>query len=278
LTDLLRQELGFEGVIFTDALEMRALRDRYTLPESAVLSKAAGADVVLPMGSLQEQRDVAQALGSTVEEGQLQIDLFECTAIRLKKLRQRYRITHDLPPFREPDPGLAAQALDITRRSITLVGDGSVLPLPRTTRLLVINCVMFAFSAVDEMFDHGAQLEQLIGQAFPDARMVTLGAEPSTSDIAEARVLSAEHERTLLLTRNAVLLPQQVALAQALIDGDTPLIHAALRSPYDAQAIAAPTTLLTYTDLPQSLEALVDVLVGRIEATGTLPITLSSRG
>jgi len=275
LTDLLRHELGFDGVIFTDALEMRALRDRYTLAESAVLSKAAGADVVLPMGSLEEQREVADALRTAVDDGRLQPELFESTARRLDVLRVQYRMTHDLPPFLQPDPTLAAQALDITRRSVTLLGDRSTLPLPTATRLLVANCVVFAFSAADEMLDHGAQLEQLIHEAFPAARMLTLGAEPSASDIAQAHALSAEYDCTLLLTRNAVLLPGQVALAQALIDGDTPLIHAALRSPYDAQMIGAQTALLTYTDLPQSLEALVNVLAGQIEATGTLPVTLA---
>ncbi len=273
LTDLLRHELGFDGVIFTDALEMRALRDRYTLPASAVLSKAAGADVVLPIGSLEEQRDVAHALIAAVEAGQVPLAAFEDTARRLDTLRQRYGITHDLPPFAEPDPALDAQALAVARRSITLLGDRSTLPLPAATRLLVINCVVFAFSAADEALDHGARLEQLIGQAFPTARMLTLGAEPSASDIAQARALSDEYECTLLLTRNAVLLPGQVALARALIDGDTPLVHAAVRSPYDAQATGAQTALLTYGDLPQSLEALVDVLAGRSEAKGTLPVT-----
>jgi hypothetical protein len=46
-----------------------------------------------------------------------------------------------------------------------------------------------------------------------------------------------------------------------------------VRSPYDAQATGAQTALLTYGDLPQSLEALVDVLAGRSEAKGTLPVT-----
>lgn len=272
LTDLLRDELGFPGVIYTDALEMRALRDRYTPAESAVLSKAAGADVVLPMGTLAEQRDVADAFRAAVEDGRLQIDLFECTAMRLRKLRAEYNVTHDLPPFTEPDEALAAQVLDITRRSVTLLGDKHLLPLPRTTRLLVVNCVVLAFSPADEMLDYGAQLERLIHQAFPHARILTLGAEPTTSEIADGQALSAEHDYTLLLTRNGVLLGQQITLGQTLAAQNTPLIHAALRLPYDVQTIKAQTSLLTYGDLPHSLEALVDVLAGQSEATGTLPV------
>jgi len=276
LTDLLRHELGFDGVIFTDALEMRALRDRYTLAESAVLSKAAGADVVLPMGLLDEQREVADVLCAAVEDGRLQIDLFECTALRLKKLRAQYRMTHELPPFAEPDGALAVQVLDITRRSMTLLGDRSALPLPRATHLLVIDCMVLFFSAVDEAIEHITVFEQQVREAFPHTHTLRLGAEPTASEIADAQALSAEHECTLLLTRNAVLLPQQIALGQALAQGNTPLIHAALRVPYDAQAIGAPTSLLTYGDLPQSLEALVDVVAGRIEATGMLPGSLSA--
>jgi beta-N-acetylhexosaminidase len=275
LTDLLRHKLGFDGVIFTDALEMRALRDRYTLAESAVLSKAAGADVVLPMGPLDEQREVADALRAAVDEGRLPLDLFECTAMRLKKLRQQYQMTHELLPFAEPDQALVAQALDITRRSITLLGDQSVLPLPRTTRLLVVDCMLLFFSAVDEGIEHMALFEQRIRNAFSHAHTLRLGADPTASEIADAQALSTEYDCTLLLTRNAVLLPQQIALGQALAQGNTPLIHAALRIPYDAQAIKARTSLLTYGDLPQSLEALVEVLAGETNATGTLPVVLT---
>ncbi len=275
LTDLLRSELGFDGVIYTDALEMRALRDRYTLAESSVLSKAAGADVVLPLGPLDEQREAVDALCAALEDGRLQSDMFESTVRRLDRLRAQYQMTHQLPPYVEPDEALAAQALDITRRSITLLGDASMLPLPRSTRLLVIDCMVLYFSAVDEGIAHAALFEQRIRNAFPHTHLLRLGAEPTTSEIGDAQVLSADHDHTLLLTRNGVLLLPQIALGQALVQGNTPLIHAALRIPYDVQAIKAQTSLLTYGDLPQSLEALVEVLAGEIKATGTLPVILA---
>ena len=62
LTELLRSELGFEGVIFTDALNMRAIADRYGATEAAIMAKAAGADVLLPLGHLAGQVAVVKAL------------------------------------------------------------------------------------------------------------------------------------------------------------------------------------------------------------------------
>ncbi|HUB40246.1 MAG TPA: glycoside hydrolase family 3 N-terminal domain-containing protein [Streptosporangiaceae bacterium] len=89
LTDLLRGELGFTGVIVSDALEMRAVADRYGIPEAAVQAVIAGTDL-LCLGRDQDQLSllaVKTALIAAVRSGRLPGERLEEAAARVAELR-----------------------------------------------------------------------------------------------------------------------------------------------------------------------------------------------
>lgn len=275
LTDLLRHELGFDGVVFTDALNMRAIADRYGIGEAAISAKSAGADVMLPCGPLTPQIEAAEQLVRALEEGRLASDPFTATARRLDRLRKDYAIGYDLPAYGDPDDELHAQALEIARRSITVLEAGNVLPLLPSTRLLLIDCMLPRFSQAEEALERAELLRGLMQSAFPNMVALTLGSTPETDQVRQALELAERCEATVFVTRNASLIPAQGQLAKAFADVSTPLIHVAARSPYDAGVVpSAAVTLLTYGDPVVSLEALVDVLAGRTTAQGTLPVEL----
>jgi beta-N-acetylhexosaminidase len=71
LTGLLRQELGFSGVIVSDDLEMKAIVDRYSLEEAAVQGALAGVDLFLVCHKAERQRQVIDALVQAVKSGRL---------------------------------------------------------------------------------------------------------------------------------------------------------------------------------------------------------------
>ena len=71
LTGLLREELGFDGLIITDDLEMRGVADKWGAPEAAVLAVEAGADILLCCHEWQTQRAVHAALTAAVQTGRL---------------------------------------------------------------------------------------------------------------------------------------------------------------------------------------------------------------
>lgn len=62
LTRMLRQQLGFEGVIITDDMQMRALSDQYKLEDAAILAIAAGADIILVGNNLAYDPDAARRI------------------------------------------------------------------------------------------------------------------------------------------------------------------------------------------------------------------------
>jgi len=71
LTGLLRQQLGFNGLIITDCLEMRAVVDRWGTAQAALLAVQAGADIVLACHTLERQREIYNSLLSAARSGEL---------------------------------------------------------------------------------------------------------------------------------------------------------------------------------------------------------------
>jgi beta-N-acetylhexosaminidase len=276
LTDLLRAELGYDGLVFTDALEMRAIADSYGPFEAALLSKAAGADVLLPLGPLDEQVAAGRALLAAVQDGRLSHESFAATARRLDMLRAAYGISHALPPFEPPAPELRSAALDLARRSVTLVRDQGALPLRPELRLALIDCLLPRGSNADEALERADLLRALITAICPATTSLTVRPTPTDDELAQALALTADCDAVLLVTRSALLIEAQARLAQSLARTGRPLIHVAARNPYDATLLPEATaTLLTYGDPELSLEALADVLAGRVAATGAPPADLA---
>ncbi len=89
LTGLLRGELGFTGVIVSDALEMRATRDMFGIPRAAVLAVAAGTDLLClgRDGTEDDYLAVREALVAAVRDGTLDGARLEDAADRVARLR-----------------------------------------------------------------------------------------------------------------------------------------------------------------------------------------------
>jgi beta-N-acetylhexosaminidase len=265
-------------VIFTDALNMQAIAAMYPASTAARMAKAAGADVVLPLGTLDEQIAVAAALCDAVAAGELPVAAFEATAHRLDALRRAYNITSAVPPFAAPDAMLYDEALTIARKSITVVHGSDVLPLAPHTRLALIDCLLPRFSLVEEAYARAETLNGLVSRGFPNVRAMTVGAEPTDGDVDRALALARQSDAVLLITRNAALSAERTRFVQALSASPTPVIHVAAGLPYDAGLLgSAAATVLTYGDPDVSLAALVDVVAGAATPQGRAPVTLSRR-
>lgn len=90
LTDLLRHELGFEGVTMTDDMEMRAILDHGTVGEASVRALQAGADMVL-LGHQQERQTAAvSAIEHALDRGELSLDTLTASVDRIHALKRKH--------------------------------------------------------------------------------------------------------------------------------------------------------------------------------------------
>jgi beta-N-acetylhexosaminidase len=94
VAEMLRDELGFDGVIFTDDLEMKAIAARYALGDAAVQAIAAGCDGLLVCsGNVETQAAVLEALVHAVEDGRLPWKRVEDALARHRRAKEHFLAT-----------------------------------------------------------------------------------------------------------------------------------------------------------------------------------------
>ncbi len=130
LTGLLREELGFDGLIVTDALVMEAIAGRYGASEAAVLALEAGADLVLMPGDAEGAID---AIVAAVRDGRLPLERLEASLMRRQRALERCadgRGDHGASDAQAPlgalsngpSPADQALALELVKRSLVSQG------------------------------------------------------------------------------------------------------------------------------------------------------------
>ncbi|MGC4044091.1 MAG: beta-N-acetylhexosaminidase [Armatimonas sp.] len=99
LTGLLREKLGFDGVIVTDCLEMKAVADHWGVARAAVLAAKAGADLLLICHTWERQKEAFDALKSAVESGELSETQIDASVARIQKLKASLKPAPEFDAF-----------------------------------------------------------------------------------------------------------------------------------------------------------------------------------
>ena len=77
LTDVLRKQIGFKGLIITDGMEMNAIKDYYGIGKGCVMALNAGCDILLLCHEYDEQKVAFETVKKAVDEGRLSIELLK---------------------------------------------------------------------------------------------------------------------------------------------------------------------------------------------------------
>ena len=267
LTDLLRNELGFDGLLITDDMEMKAIDDRYRSGEAAVMAVEAGADIVMVLWSPTKQLEVFNALLSAVNSGRISQDRLDQSLERiLKSKAAAFDRRYVDPDAVEETVGTDAHqqlAQTIASRAITLVRNrDNLLPLklePETTVL-----ILSASLTLSESFK----------AHHPNTVEATIPQKPEVESILPQLIVQAENADVVIA---GIMNNEQAAFIQQISLGTTtPIIVIALGSPYTLQRCpAASASLAAYDSHKASVSAAVEVIVGTREAQGKLPVQLS---
>ncbi|ANE48208.1 beta-glucosidase [Paenibacillus swuensis] len=277
LTGLLREELGFAGVIMTDCMEMKAIADHYGTVHAAVMAVEAGADLVLISHSLELQAGAAAALVEAVRSGRISEERIDQSVERLLALKAKRALAAEPGDFSRivntPEHRSAAERF--SEASITLVKDtAGLLPLAAKPTL-VLTVEPAAVSLVDESYGERATLGSALAAEGIDVRERVIPLTKAGELTQEMLKEAGWYEQIVVGTYNAHLHPDQVSLVRALLAlGKQPVV-AALRNPYDLQAYAdVPAYVCLYESRPLALQSAAKLMSGALVPQGKLPVTI----
>ncbi|MGA8977736.1 MAG: glycoside hydrolase family 3 protein [Pedococcus sp.] len=280
MTGLLRDELGYQGVIITDSLAMQGVRDLYGDPEVAVRALSAGVDQLLMTPAMD---DAYAAVIDAVRSGRISRADLDAKVRRVLELKVNRGIVSD--PYADPaalddvvgTPEHLATATAVTDRTTTLVkNDDKTLPLAaQGSKVLVTGWgVTTTKTLAAGLTDRGAS-----------TTVKETGSSPTDAQIAAAVAAAQSQDAVVVTTMKAwdtkVTDPRagQQKLVKQLLATGKPVVVVATRDPYDiAYLTQAPTYLATYSYSPVAIESAVRVITGEVAPTGKLPVDIPVAG
>jgi beta-N-acetylhexosaminidase len=277
--DFIRDEMGFDGVVITDALDMGAITQGAGQIVDVIAALRAGVDLLLLMPGREEQERLYGGLLLAYTRGLIDDSHLTTSVARIAALQ---RWAGDQP---QPDLSVVGCAehraleAELARRSITLVRDAAgLLPLAPEpgARIAALMPQPQDLTPADTSSMVAPALAEALRAYHPQVDEFIFSQRPDAAEIAALRDRVRDYDLLVLGTINTLLQPEQAALARELLGMDVPAVTVALRTPYDLTTYPqAATHLCTYSIQPASLQALAAVLFGQGTAEGQLPVQVS---
>ncbi len=280
LHDLLRNELGFAGVLISDASGMIGLTTRVPSEERVVQCIKAGLDVYLRGEPVADFERLLQA----VKEGRLSEERVWDGARRVLELKARLNLHRDAfgPKPSEADKrsyGQAAQAM--ADKSITVLRGGDQFPIDLQAGCRVLTVTIGTSSQFNRFMpprELAAFDEELRGRGFQVEHLLNPGDEELLAKAAEADVVFMN----LLMVPYMVLGTMQNLVGhlghwrwRSLFMDHPQVCHTAFGNPYVLHEMPhLPNLLAAFGDSAVSQRAAVKVWLGEIEAQGDCPVQL----
>lgn len=282
---ILRKEFGFDGLVFTDALQMGAVADRYEPGEAVVRAIEAGCDVALcPV----DTKRAHGALLDALKGGRLTRERLDQSVRRIL----RAKAWCGLPGEREVSldgvwnvvgsPGHTSTARDLFERAVTLVRDPRGL-LPVAGNKRVVGIIL-----KDSVPVWAHVLREPAGLPFSREmvaryRARVIESSPEAADIGQIIEVARDAEVALVaICARVAAYKGSVALAhahakvlRALDEANVPVVASVFGNPYVLPHLPERATiLLTFESAVESEEAAVRVIAGEAPARGRSPVNL----
>ena len=284
INELLRGHLGFSGLVVTDGMTMQGVTDHFSPAEAAIRAIEAGVDVILVPA------DLAQAyngLLGAVKSGRISKARLDESVRRVLAAkawvgidRQRLVNVEDIISIVAP-PQSEKIADSMFSAAVTLLrNSGNVLPLRQTSKVHIVTVtdepnlqIGDALRDVLEPKVQSAALSHLWNESSPDA-INRIGGEIQTADVVVLGIyLSVGSWKGQL-----GFSPELQKFFDGIASLKKPMVTIAFGDPYVIEKL--PTTnviLVTYTGVRKAEETVGNVLLGKAEVNGKLPVTIPGK-
>jgi beta-N-acetylhexosaminidase len=277
--DELRRRLGFEGLVFTDALNMGGVTRNYSVSEASILALLAGADVLLqPPGHPAVIDNVVAAVqagripAARIDEAVRRV----LTAKAAAGLHRGARVDASAVASRVGSDAHRQLARQVAQRSITLVRDGkNLVPLRRGARVLHVTYTETgrgpSGGTLNSGLAAGVTVEHVrVGPSTPAATFASLRQRAAAADVVVASVVIAPFQYRALGVRGGF-----GPFVEGLAAAGRPVVAVSLGSPYLMESFpSVPAYLLGWSNAGVSESAAARALLGTAPIGGRMPVSL----
>ncbi|HEX8395928.1 MAG TPA: glycoside hydrolase family 3 N-terminal domain-containing protein [Pyrinomonadaceae bacterium] len=282
-TDILRKELGFNGIVTTDAMEMGAIKKTYSDEKSVVMAVKAGADIVLLPS---DARKTIDAIEAAVKSGELTEERINESVRRLLSAKYRLGLTQnrlvDLAKVNQlmEKPENVREANQTAEKSITLLRNGDNI-LPMTAEKA--SKTLFVIIAADDEPIEGVALMPEIARRAPRAKIIRLDPRTVSEEYGAAVKQAADYDAIVIAPfvkraalKGTVALPEnQTNFVRQMLSLNKPVAVIAFGSPYlIRQFPEAKNYVAAYAIEEVAQTAAARAMFGEVPFTGKLPVSV----
>jgi beta-N-acetylhexosaminidase len=284
VTDFLRGELGFKGVVTTDNMMMGGILKQYELSEACVMALIAGNDLVLCRDESPIRLKILQSVKQAIKERRLPVKEVDEKVRRILGMRWDMGLAKDgglvnakraaLPIG---DAKVVSAARDAAERSVLVMWDrAKALPLSLKKKVLLVEQIFPTHQAANNMYCHPGLLWEEMCAISPNVGSIEIANVPSEADKARLRRRLEQDQYDAIVTTNyyyhkaASAIPDVVEMCRKT---GKPVIVVS-NTPYEFGADTDyPTVLACFQPGGrENLRAVAQIVFGKLKATGKLPV------
>ena len=278
VTGLLREEIGYDGLVVTDSLTMKAVFDNFSLEEIVYYSMNSGCDILLLCGArdIKMQKEFAQIAVRLAKEGKIPMEHIDECVERILRYKEQFNVGTMPNSFEDiKDEINDAKAVKFTHQvseeSITeIVNKNALYPLKEGEKILIVFPKIKVVTLVE---DENKNLMSLFDFMDIPTNRFYVSIDPTEEEAKSLLDVVDEYDKVVYCSYNACFNKSQADLINAI--DQNKLIVCAIRTPYDLRVLPnVQAYLCSYEATPLSLASLAKVLTGKIKANGKLPVTI----
>lgn len=269
ITGILKEKIGFQGLVLSDCMEMDAIRKYYGTAKGVAAAMAAGVDMVLVSHTSELMEEGIQEIYRAVEEGRISLEEMEASAEKIIAYKEKY-IENGI--FNEGCGEEDRKKEREIRRKGFVLTQGRIFPMGRKT--FFTGCPGFRATLASSADDRTVNFAEYMAEKFGGKAQLT-SKNPDENEISAILSAAEGADSIVVSTYNSYMQPGQMELIRALSGKKVPLLVAALRNPYDLADLPENAAgIAAWDNTPETLELLEEVFRGQYVPEGKLPLKI----